>query len=62
MILESTCPGGGGGGGLLVNLHLVNRLLSVTKYLMLFRNSDWQNEMWRKRFVSEKKSILRNTT
>ena len=38
------------------------RLLSVTKYLMSLRNCDWQNEMQRKRFVSERKSILRNTT
>ena len=30
------------------------RLLSVTKYLMSFRNCDWQNEMRRKLFVSEK--------
>ena len=30
------------------------RLLSVTKYLMSFRNCDWQTEMRRKRFVSEK--------
>ena len=39
-------------------LHIRNvhncRLLSVTKYLMSFRNCDWQNEMRRKRFVSEK--------
>ena len=30
------------------------RFLSVTKYLMSFRNCDWPNEMRRKLFVSEK--------
>ena len=39
------------------------RLLSVIKYLMSFRNCDWQNEMWRKLFVSDQnRSILRNIT
>ena len=31
------------------------RLLSVTKYLISFRNCDWQNELRRKLFVSEKR-------
>ena len=33
-------------------------LLSVTKYLTSFRNCDWQNEMRRKLFISEKGLFL----